>query len=608
MLQNLEAEVSSLRTSSPENVLSIYNPNPTTFSGVPDLATAVEQTAVDFPDKDAVCFADCISADVVTTTTISFAELNETANRIAWYLEQHGVREGQVVAIVMEKSIRLYAGILAILKTGCAYLPLLPSTPMTRIEAIFQQGNVKTSLVDTATHGLLKGRLPCILIDVQCLNLRQTPPALSARPPPDPKRLAYVIYTSGSTGVPKGVCVTQLSIMSNLDALSRIYPVKEDSRLLQSCSQAFDVSVFEIFFAWTQGMCLCSGTNDTLFEDLERSIRKLKVTHLSMTPTVASLVDPDKVPLVELLVAAEVVPYGCLGELCFGGDQVAAGYLGMPQLTAEKFINHPAYGRLYRSGDLGRMLPDGSMVIVGRADDLIKIRGQRVELEEITEAIRQTGAADCATLLLAAEETGNRGQIVSFLVPAALEKSGFEVLGVDGAIRRDILFLHHALESRLPAYMLPSAIIPISKLPVTSSGKLDRKRLEQAYRNFGKERLALVTHGPSTAEADGKWSSMEIEVADVVSGALNVDRSDVQRVHGDPEKLKRAWSNMIARHDILRTCFVETDSTEWPILQLPNAIESLEPALSLATIVQADRIYLSLVCHHALAWVNSLAS
>ncbi|KAL2152812.1 hypothetical protein VTH82DRAFT_3967 [Thermothelomyces myriococcoides] len=787
MLQNLEAEVSSLWTSSPEHMLSVYNPHPNTFRGVPDLATAVEKTAADFPDKDAVCFADYISDGVLQTTTISFAELNETANWIAWHLERHGARDGQVVAIVMEKSIQLYAGILAILKAGCAFLPLLPSTPASRIETIFQQGGVKTCLVDTATHGLLRQRLPCTLIDIQSLDLRnRTAPTLSSRPLADPNRLASVIYTSGSTGVPKGICITQLNIMSNLDVLSRIYPVKEDARFLQSCSQAFDVSVFEIFFAWTQGICLCSGTNDTLFEDLERSIRKLKITHLSLTPTVASLINPTKVPLVEFLVTSgepmtesvarnwgdklyqgygpsettnicsvkrmghgqaiqhlgwslentstivlardstEVVPYGCLGELCFGGDQVAAGYLEMPELTAEKFISHPVYGRIYRSGDLGRMLPDGSMVIVGREDELLKIRGQRVELQEITETIRQCGAVDCGTLHLRAEETGNRDQIVSFLVLPSRGGSEFNVLDFDGTIRQDIETLYQVLESRLPAYMLPSVIVPITMLPFTASGKLDRERLEQAYRNFRKECLGLAAHTPSKAEPAGDWSNIETQIADIISNVLNVDRANIQRwtplaalgldsisaielsrqlnktfgkqillstilrnpsvarlakvlpdtdlqnlqqkdgpgalpsdvadnvaqrlqsmlatssgnrqylnrllfrVNGDPERLKDAWSSMVARHDILRTCFVETEDAKWPILQVvleswyaswvhldasqssledcisahalrvPDPIESLEPAISFATIRWDDKIYLSLVCHHAL--------
>ncbi|KAK4038584.1 hypothetical protein C8A01DRAFT_47846 [Parachaetomium inaequale] len=588
ILKNLDSELPSLWTAAPQHLLSSFNQNPKTFSGVPDLATAVERITANFPNKDAVCFADSTSDGTITTTTITFAELDKTANRIAWHLNQQGVREGAVVAIIMEKSIRLYAGLLAILKTGCAYLPLLPSTPVARIETIFQQAQVSVCVVDTATQDKLQARLPCNLINLQSLDLRQTP-SLSVKPQLNPERLAYIIYTSGSTGVPKGVCLTQLNIMSNLDVLSRIYPAKDASRLLQSCSQAFDVSVFEIFFAWTQGMCLCSGTNDTLFEDLERAIRKLNVTHLSMTPTVASLVDPAKVPRVEFLVTAgepmteavaqrwgdklyqgygpsettnicsvkkmgpnqaiqhlgwsventstfvmtqkgtELVPFGCLGEFCFGGDQVARGYLYMEELTAAKFINHPTFGRIYRSGDLGRMLPDGSMVIVGRADEQIKIRGQRVELDEITEAIRQSGTAVCTTLFLRAAETGAKDQIISFVVLRGDEAVKFQLVDVDDNVKEEIKSLYQALESRLPAYMLPSAIIPISALPTTASGKLDRARLKQAFKDFGNDQLALVSHGADHNVNDGEWSAIEVQVAEAISSALNVSRADIQR-------------------------------------------------------------------------------
>ena len=303
ILNNLNSEISSIQQAFPPPLLSIYNPQPQTFSGVPDLAYAVECIAEKLPEKDAVCFADDISDGTITTTTITFAELNKTANRVAWHLNQRGVREGGVVAIIMEKSIRFYAGVLAILKVGCAYLPLLPSTPVARIQTILEQAEVEFCLVDTAAQAKFETQLSCSFIDIKALDVR-SPVSPVYRAQPNPSRLAYIIYTSGSTGVPKGVCLTQLNIMSNLDVLSRIYPVREDSRLLQSCSQAFDVSVFEIFFAWTQGMCLCSGTNDTLFDDLERAIRKLHVTHLSMTPTVASLIDPEKVPRVEFLVTA----------------------------------------------------------------------------------------------------------------------------------------------------------------------------------------------------------------------------------------------------------------------------------------------------------------
>jgi len=803
MLNHLDSGLPSLRQAFPPPLLSVFNPTPKTFAGVPDLAYAVERTAAEFPDKDAVCFADHISDGVLTTTTITFAELNTTADRIARHLSRQGVCEGGVVAIVMEKSIRLYTGILAILKTGCAYLPLLPSTPVSRIETILQQAKVDVCLVDSTTSSNLEARLPCRFVDVQALDLRSLPP-MRAKPEPNPDRAAYIIYTSGSTGVPKGVCVTQLNIVSNLDVLSRIYPVKDDSRLLQSCSQAFDVSVFEIFFSWTQGMCLCSATNDTLFEDLERSIRKLKVTHLSMTPTVAALVDPHKVPRVEFLVTAgeamtqgvaqkwgeklfqgygpsettnicsvkrmgpsqsiqhlgwsfkntstfvlsqdstEVVPLGCLGEFCFGGDQVAQGYLNMEELTSAKFFNHPTFGRVYRSGDLGRMLPDGSMVIAGRADEQIKIRGQRVELAEITATIRESeDVADCATLFLHADGLGSRDKIVSYVVPHQHEGAQFRVLDLEDKLQRHVQSLYQALESRLPVYMVPSAIIPISITPTTASGKLDRARLKDAFSSLDNDKLALVGQDAHLDTPEGEWSNAELQVADAVSDALGVERREIQRwtplstlgldsisaihiskhlhtrfgrrfpislilrnasvarlarelppesevpgppqqigellpknlvdqaaerltragrsfakilpctplqeamlataapkgqylnrmlfrINGDLARLEATWAAMCSRHDILRTCFLSTDDTQRPIVQvvlnqwqapwhdfgelkssiedniarhvqgLPDAVDSMEPTVSFATFNHDGAAYLSFVCHHAL--------
>ncbi|KAH6618412.1 non-ribosomal peptide synthetase [Chaetomium sp. MPI-SDFR-AT-0129] len=588
MLSNMDVELTTLRSAFPDHLLSVFNPTPNTFSGTPDLAAAVEQTATEFPHKDAVCFVDNISDGVISTTTITFAELNNMANCIAGHMLEHGVGEGGVVGIVMEKSIRLYAGILAILKAGCAYLPLLPSTPAKRIRVIFQQADVGLCLIDTVTQKKWDPELSCRFLNIESASLA-TPARQYDKREPDPARLAYIIYTSGSTGVPKGVCLTQLNIMSNLDVLSRIYPVKETSRLLQSCSQAFDVSVFEIFFAWTHGLCLCSATNDMLFEDLERSIRKLNVTHLSMTPTVASLVNPVNVPCVEFLVTAgeamtgsvarqwgdklfqgygpsettnicsvkqmgsnqavqhlgrsfdntstfvmhqdgtDIVPLGCLGELCFGGDQVARGYLKMEELTAAKFIHHPKFGRLYRSGDLGRMLPDGSMVILGRADEQIKIRGQRVELDEINAAIRESGYAECATLFVKEGETGLRDQITSFIVLKKQDTDGCPALQVDDGFRSNIQSLYQSLKSQLPTYMIPSTVIPISSIPVTASGKLDRARLKQAFAGTEKRQPGAVHCGSASDADDGEWSDTEKKVAGAICSALNVDKVDLHR-------------------------------------------------------------------------------
>ncbi|KAK4211603.1 hypothetical protein QBC37DRAFT_289871 [Rhypophila decipiens] len=597
ILDDFNRELPELQQSFPRSLLSIHNAAYETFKGIPDLALAVEAAATECADKDALCFADFISEDTLKTTTISFSGLNKMANQIAWLIREHGVTEGEPVAIVMEKSVLLYAGILAILKAGCAYLPLLPSTPLARVDAIFSQANIKVCITDTPTKAAMKDAFhacPCNLIDIQTTPLESFPSWNPDRTI-DPTRIAYIIYTSGSTGTPKGVCVTQLNIMSNLDVLSQIYPVTNESRLLQSCSQAFDVSVFEIFFSWTRGMCLCSATNDVLFADLEHSIRKLGVTHLSMTPTVASLISPDNVPRVEFLVTSgeamtevvtrkwarqlyqgygpsettnicsvkkmdsgpqrpiiqhlgwsfrntstfvlfrdslEVAPKGCFGELCFGGDQVAQGYLNMPDLTAARFIQHAQYGRLYRSGDLGRMLPDGSMVISGRVDDQIKIRGQRVELGEISTIVGQSEAvADCTTLFINGDGTGKEMIAVFFVPKEEPKESHFHLLEIRQSLGQVVQDIFHDLSARLPGYMVPAVVIPLSVLPVTPAGKLDRRRLGETLRGLDQDYLVLASQraDPESREDDGTWSDNERQIATVVATVFGVDKSEIRR-------------------------------------------------------------------------------
>ncbi|KAH8896633.1 non-ribosomal peptide synthetase [Thozetella sp. PMI_491] len=588
VLHHWDAQLQSMESALPQPLLSLYNHPPVTFSGVPDLAHSVEAIASCFPGKPALCFAASISdtAPELVAQTVSFDELNSLANRLAWHLKQRGAQPDGIIAIVMEKSVLLYAGILAIVKLGCAYMPLLPSTPKERLVTIFGDSRPSICVCDTASATDLRQLTSVECVDIQSLNLA---PYLDENPQtaPDPSRLAYIIYTSGSTGVPKGVCVTQNNITSNLDILSKIYPVKETSRLLQSCSQAFDVSVFEIFFAWTQAMCLCSATNDVIFADLERSIRTLGVTHLSMTPTVASLLDPSRIPSVEFLVTSgeamtEIVarkwtgllyqgygpsettnictvkhmgpnqviqhlgwsfdntstfvlfrdsinlaPIGCVGELCFGGDQVAHGYLNNSDLTESKFIQHPEYGRMYRSGDLGRMLPDGSLVVLGRVDDQVKLRGQRVELNEVTASIREFSSVREGVTLLISGTKQLPDQLISFYVPNEPDfdhNVAFEILGITGRLESSQNELYRSLCSRLPSYMLPSYLIPISTLPMTSSGKLDRRKLIEIFRTLDRDYLEVASSLIDTTPDDSEWTEMEAQIVEILSATFDTTR------------------------------------------------------------------------------------
>lgn len=584
LLANMTRDIRSTRKLSGTEP-SLHNISPREFQGVPDLARGFEEVVRSNPMDNALCFADSLLPDA-GNVTMSFKELNSAANRVARYLRTQNVGVGQVVAVIMSKSPELYTAILGTVKAGCAYLPLLPSTPLARVQDILKQAGVTACLVDGEVFTCTPAITGVKLINLNIAPLQEFPDE-NLNIPADPSRLAYVIYTSGTTGVPKGVAVTQRNIVANIEHLKSLYPVNSgsQSRLLQACSQAFDVSVFEIFFTWHAGMCLCAAGNDTIFENLEYAIRQFQVTHLSMTPTVAALVDPRNVPDVEFLVTAgepltqavldrwgsrlwqgygpsettnictvkqmapddhienlghalqgsstfvlfpdslELAPIGWVGEFCFGGDQVAHGYLNMPELTSAKFIDHPEFGRLYRTGDMGRMLPDGSLVILGRMDDQIKLRGQRIEISEINSVATSIDLVESVVTLLIKQGDAAVEQLALFYVQSSSTVDCHE-LEVSPEVHQTLL---GALQSRLPSYMVPSYLVPITKVPLTSSGKVDRKVLQTCFHGLKQsylEQASCLTHA---AEDEAEWSPFEISLAEVISNVTNVPRDGFGR-------------------------------------------------------------------------------
>ncbi|RAL61222.1 hypothetical protein DID88_010301 [Monilinia fructigena] len=384
IIKNAETSPKNVFNENNTEILSIENPTPRFEFGHETLISPVERIANEDPDRSAIAFA-------------------------RHYLSDHGVLQDDMICICLEKSHDFYASILAIAKVGAGYLPVTPDTPPDRLQHILHEAKVKiligSSVLRTALENFAEQEI--IYIDEIDLSQHSTDNFTSVF---KPENISYCVFTSGSTGTPKGVLVTQGNLLSNLDVLVEIYPETSDPRLLQSCSQAFDVSVFEIFFTWRIGGCLCSAVKDVLFRDIELAIRVLDVTHLSLTPTVAALIDPQKVPKVKFLVTAgeavtqkvfntwasrglyqgygpsettnictvkprvtlddridnigppfrntsafvlahdkefSLVPRGGEGEFCFGGSQVFRGYMNRSQQEG-KIIDHPKYGRLYK--------------------------------------------------------------------------------------------------------------------------------------------------------------------------------------------------------------------------------------------------------------------
>ncbi|KAI5820682.1 hypothetical protein BZA77DRAFT_239966 [Pyronema omphalodes] len=559
-----------LLAGAPAEVLSIANPFPELIPqpSTRTLATCFEDSAAAYPDHVALEMTLDIHDGQAETIPLTYTQLNCASNQLARALVSRGVKPDELVAVFMEKSLFCYVAILATVKAGAGYLPLQHETPTERARTIIQAAG---------------------MINIFSLDLSEFPDenlGIEA----SSKGLAYAVFTSGSTGVPKGVLVEHEQAVGMLDVLAEMYPTAPGKRLLQFCNIAFDVSVFEIFFAWHRGMVLSSATKDVLLRNMEEAVNAMHVTHLSMTPTVAALMRPENVPRVEFLVtsgeavtkkvfndwaghglwqgygpsettnictvnpavesahdisnigppfantsafvvAADeeelvLLPAGSVGELCFGGVQVCRGYLDMPELTARKFMTHPVYGRIYRSGDMGRILPNDDIIFQGRQDDQVKIRGQRIELGEINSILLKDRSVvvDAVTLVI---NKDNSPQLVSFVVPTEFQKSEFAVVDAR-EVRDTVNRLFKIVPEFVPAYMVPNSIIAVSEIPMTVQGKTDKRILTSSFLSLDSESLDLFSGGG--VEEDGEeWTETERTVAAVVAKVAHADLDTVGR-------------------------------------------------------------------------------
>jgi amino acid adenylation domain-containing protein len=226
-----------------------------------------------------------------------------------------------------------------------------------------------------------------------------------------------------------------------------------------------------------------------------------------------------------------ILPRGAIGELCFGGTQVFRGYLNRPELNTAKIIDHPLYGRIYRSGDMGLLLPDNNILSTGRSDDQVKIRGQRVELGEITSVVLDNeDVQDCTTLLLS--QRHNITNLVSFWVPRTKSLPHFQ--GLSGRdFQATIQDLFASLSRLLPAYMVPSYLLPISQLPMTAQAKVDKRLLRTVFQELSDVEMdyagpAHETNGEDISETTS-LTEWEKSVADVLITLLDLETRIIRR-------------------------------------------------------------------------------
>ncbi|WP_189171548.1 non-ribosomal peptide synthetase [Pilimelia anulata] len=492
-----------------------------------DTAAPVPATTLPALLAERVAAAPDATAVVADGKRISYAEFDARTDALARALRAAGAGPERVVGLLLPRSADLVVAIWAVLKAGAAYLPIDPDYPADRVDFMLADADPAAVVTVAALAGRLPAGTPSVVLDA---DVPAGGPAAAARP--DPRHPAYVIYTSGSTGRPKGVAVAHAAIVNRLLWAQHAYPLAPGEPVAQKTPSSFDVSVWEFCWPLIAGATLVvarpDGHRDPAY--LAGLVRAEGVTTIHFVPSMlrAFLADPAAatctglrrvlcsgealpadlaerfhavLPGVELHnlygpteAAVDVtawpstpgagtptvpigrpvwntamyvldrelrpVPAGVAGELYIAGDQLARGYLGRAGLTADRFVADPHAGpgaRMYRTGDIARYDRAGVLEYLGRADDQVKLRGLRIEPGEIETVLAGQPGVRAAAVAV------RDNQLVGYLVGAA-----------------DADAVRAGAAATLPDYMVPGAYRVLDALPLSPSGKLDRKRLATA--------------------------------------------------------------------------------------------------------------------------------
>ena len=464
---------------------------------------------------------------------LTFAELNRRANRLARVLSRHGVGPERCAVVYMERSPEMIVALLAVLKTGGFYVPVDPAYPIERLSFTIADADAPVVLTQERLAPMVpQSRASVIVVPGAGDGFREQAET-DLDVVASPETLAYAIYTSGSTGQPKGVQISHAGLLNLVEWHQRAYRITADDRSAQTAGVAFDASVWEIWPYLAAGASLALPERETLASPatLWTWLADNRITVVfAATPLAEALLAepvpanlslralltggdrltarvPPSLPFVLVnhygptentvvstggevtgsdaglpppigrpidngrayVVAGrgEPVPPGVVGELYVGGASLARGYLKRPDLTAERFLPDALSGepgaRLYRTGDLVRVAVDGQIHFVGRNDHQVKIRGFRIELGEIEARLAAHPGVRAAVAVVDEHASGFK-RVVAYVVLAAPEAiSPNEVRAWVG--------------ETLPEYMVPSVVVPLTELPLTANGKVDRRAL-----------------------------------------------------------------------------------------------------------------------------------
>ncbi|MFP2930484.1 amino acid adenylation domain-containing protein, partial [Pyxidicoccus sp. 3LG] len=519
------ADLPMLPEAERHRLLVEWNATTSEYPRTSTLPEVFAQVVARHADNVAVEFGD---------SKLTYRQLDARSNQLAWHLRRLGVGTDSRVALAVDRSLELVIALLGILKAGGAYVPLDSSYPRERLAAMLEDSRPRVLVTSRALLPKLPADgLSTVVLDEVSLAEESE---LALPPAALPDSLAYIDFTSGSTGRPKGVGTPHASVLRTVLGVDYAH-LGPDETFLLIAPISFDASTLELWGPLLHGARLvvfpphspsdlkeleavlvrhgvstlhltaglftqmvdnnlsglrsarqlltggdvvsaphvkrvleelripvtaCYGpTEGTLFTSCHRMT---DVTHVGASVPIGKPIGNTQVYVLDA--SGQPVPSGVTGELFIGGDGLARGYVEQPALTAERFVPNPFASspgaRLYRTGDLARWRNDGVLEFLGRADAQVKVRGYRIELAEIEAALLSHPAVREAVVLAREDRPGDKRLV------------GYVVASSEDATSAD---LRSYLAQRLPEYMVPSAIVLLAALPLTSNAKVDRKAL-----------------------------------------------------------------------------------------------------------------------------------
>lgn len=512
-------KISILSSTEQQKVLYGFNQTEVPFAREKCVHELFAEQVQAAPDKVALIFE---------TQSFTYRQLDEMSNSLAHYLRNNGVAPGSIVPIISKRSWHVIVAMLGILKAGGAYMPVDPTYPKERIDYMFETAKCNLAL----TYGYFES----LDIDVVSLeNFDFTVDVSSLENKNHSEDLCYIIFTSGSTGKPKGVSLCHRNVVNysdnnNNNVCHSIIEANNES-IVSVTNIIFDIFVTESLLPLLNGICIYFANDEQVFSQkkLAELISTSAIDVMQTTPTKmrSYIMDKQNVEYLKKLKAivlggealpadlylelhsytdakifniygpAETtvwstnkcvedtqitigkpiantqiyildgkrkpLPIGVAGELCISGDGVGKGYLNRPELTEERFIPNPFIPgtKMYCTGDLARWRVDGEIEYLGRIDTQVKIRGLRIELGEIESVMSQFDGIWLTAVTDKKDETGRQYLVGYYTSETEIDEKK----------------LRYHLSAKLPKYMVPNYFVHLDAMPMTASGKTDRKSL-----------------------------------------------------------------------------------------------------------------------------------